>query len=169
MMQNCQRIEPPLAGTEHETLFAFLDWQRDTLLCKIHGLSDEQLRMPHHPSGLTLLGLVKHLSDVERSWFREVFAGEDLAALWDDNDPQRYWRVEPHETTAEILDGYRAEVATANTRVSASALVTPVASPRPGEEEMTLRWVVVHMIEETARHVGHADFMREAIDGQTGE
>lgn len=168
MMENCQRIDPPLAGTEHETLLAFLDWQRDTLLCKIHGLSDEQLRMPHHPSGLTLLGLVKHLSDVERSWFREVFAGEDLAALWDDSDPRRYWRIEPGETTTQVIEIYKGEVATANALIAASSLDSPVVAPRPGAEEMTLRWVVVHMIEETARHIGHADLMREAIDGRTG-
>lgn len=168
-MENCQRTDPPLAGTEQETLLGFLNWQRDTLLCKVTGLSDKQVRMPHQPSGMTLLGLVKHLSDVERSWFREVFAGEDLAALWDDNDPQRYWRIEPDETTTQIIDGYKAEVATANKLIAASTMDTPVTSPKPGEEGMALRWVVVHMIEETARHNGHADLMREAIDGQTGE
>ena len=169
-MKDCQRIDPPLAGNEKESLLGFLNWQRDTLLCKLAGLDDEQMRRPHVPSGLTLLGLVKHLTDVERSWFRETVAGEDLAHLWDDADPQRYWRIEPDDTTAGIIAGYQEEVARANAIIAAANLNDHVRGRvTPSHQDLRVRWVVLHMIEETARHLGHADLIREAIDGATGE
>lgn len=164
-----RRTQPPLGGEEREMLVGFLNGQRDTLLWKLDGLDDEQVRRPHEPSGLTLLGIVKHLTDVERSWFREVVAGEDLGHLWDDADPDRYWRIEPEDTTAGLIADYRAECAAADAIVLASDLGAPVTGPRPREQGMTIRWVVLHMIEETARHYGHADLIREAIDGRTGE
>jgi uncharacterized damage-inducible protein DinB len=169
-MNRCQRTEPSAAASESEMSLAFLNRQRDTLLCKLEGLDDEQLRRPHTPSGLTLLGLVKHLTDVERSWFREGFAGEDLAYLWDDADPQRYWRVKPDDTTVELIAGYREECRIADRIVQEHALddLSSGGGPAAGQA-ITLRWIVLHMIEETARHVGHADLIREAIDGQTGE
>lgn len=169
-MQDCQRTDPPLDGDEKASLLGFLDYQRDTLLCKLNGLDDEQVRRPHVPSGLTLLGLVKHLTDVERSWFRETVDGEDLSHLWDDNDPQRYWRIEPDDTTEGIVAGYREEIARANAIVAAADLNARVRGKvTPSHQALTIRWVVLHMIEETARHLGHADLIREAIDGATGE
>ena len=99
-MDTCDRPETPYAAPEKAPLAAFLDWQRATLLCQLVGLDNEQRRQPHVPSGLTLLGLVKHLADIERSWFREVFAGEELSAHWGDNDPHRYFRIEPEDTTS---------------------------------------------------------------------
>ena len=169
-MENCPRPEPPLAAPEKQTLETFLDWQRATLLCKVDGVGDEDLRRPGTPSGLTLLGLVKHLADVERSWFREVFAGEDLAALWDPEDPQRYWRIEPDETTDEILAFYRDEVARAR-EITHRAALDDIArgTGAAGQAGYSLRWILLHIIEETARHNGHADLLREAIDGETGE
>jgi uncharacterized damage-inducible protein DinB len=169
VMKEDQRTHPPVDGPEAEMLVGFLDYQRDALLWKLDGLDDEQLRRPHEPSGLTLLGLVKHLTDVERSWFRENFAGEDLAHLWDDADPDRYWRIEPGETAGGLVADYREECRRANGIIRASSLDTPLAKPSPGRTPPTLRWVCLHMIEETARHLGHADLIREAIDGATGE
>lgn len=168
-MDTCVRNDPPFGGPEKPMLAAFLNWQRATLLCKLDGLSDEDLRRPHVPSGLTLLGLVKHLANVERSWFREVFAGEDLSGTWDPQDPDRYWRIEPEETTDQIVAFYQGEVERARVIVRNADLDDLARSPRPDQPGMTLRWIVMHMIEETARHVGHADLMREAIDGQIGE
>jgi uncharacterized damage-inducible protein DinB len=168
-MERCNRTDPPFGAPEKEMLEAFLDWNRAMLLCKIDGLDDEQLRQRHFPSGLTLLGLVKHLSDVERSWFQEVFRGDDLAHLWDPDDPERYWRIEPDDTPKAILRGYQHETDIARSIVAMSELDSLARAPQQGQEGMTLRWIVIHMIEETARHIGHADFMREAIDGQTGE
>ncbi len=103
MLEHCSCVSPPPAAPEKEMIEAFLEWQRATLLCKLDGVSDDDLRRPGTPSGLTLLGLVKHLADVERSWFREAFAGESLPGTWDRDDPDRYWRIEPDETTEEIL------------------------------------------------------------------
>lgn len=169
MMEDCAREDPPLAAPEKVMLEAFLNYHRATLLCKVDGVTDEDLRRPGTPSGLTLLGLVKHLADVERSWFREVFAGEDLAHLWSDEDPGRYWRVEPGETSEQILAFYREEVARSR-EITRGAMLDEVArQPDYQSRGFTLRWIMLHMIEETARHNGHADILREVIDGQTGE
>ncbi len=169
-MDRCQRTDPPPAATEMEMVLAFLDRQRDTLICKLDGLDDAQLQRQHVPSDLTLLGIVKHLTDCERSWFREVFAGEDLAHLWDPADPDRYWRIEADDTSAGLIADYRAECGIANQIVQDHSLddTAQGGNPVPGQE-LTLRWIVLHLIEETARHVGHADLIRESIDGQTGE
>jgi uncharacterized damage-inducible protein DinB len=118
---------------------------------------------------MTLLGLVKHLTDVERSWFREVFMGEDLSELWDDTYPERYWRIEPDDTTEAIIAAYLAETSMANEIIDQHSLDDDAIAPRHGMDGLLLRWIVVHMIEETGRHCGHADLIREAIDGQVGE
>ncbi len=161
------RRDPPEAGPETDMLPAFLDYHRATLLWKVDGLSEADLRRPLTPSGLTLLGLVKHLAYVERLWFQEVFAGEDVAFPWTDADPDANWRVGPDESVATILALYRAEVAHSRAITAAADLNDQARRPRGGVQ--TLRWIVLHMIEETARHNGHADLMREAIDGATGE
>lgn len=168
-MKNCNRQDPPLAAPEKETLEAFLDYQRATLLCKVDGVSDEDLRRPGTPSGLTLLGLVKHLAYVERSWFRKVFAGEDVAFPWSEQDPDADWRVEPDEATDQILALYRDEIERCREVTRNRSLDASARCPPPWGSGVTLRWIIVHMIEETARHNGHADILREAIDGQTGE
>jgi uncharacterized damage-inducible protein DinB len=168
-MDQCRRPEPPIVGDEKETLLGFLDFLRATILCKLEGLDDGQIRSPHDPSGMTLLGLIKHLTDVERSWFREVFMGEDLSELWDDADPERYWRTEPDDTTEAIIAAYRAETSMANEIIDQHSLDDDAIAPRHGMDGLLLRWIVVHMIEETGRHCGHADLIREAIDGQVGE
>lgn len=153
-------------GNEKETVLAYLDYHRATLLWKADGLSDEDLRKPHFPSGNSLLGLVKHLAYVERKWFWEVIAGEAVDYPWTDDDPDADWRIEPHETTGQILDLYRASYEHSNEIVRAKGLDEPAAKAEPGR---SVRWIVLHMIEETARHNGHADIMRELIDGETGE
>jgi len=160
------RVDPPLAAPERAMLTAFLDYHRATLLWKVDGVGDTDLRRPLTPSGMTLLGMVKHLAYVEQWWFLMVFAGEDLPAPWTDADPDADWRVEAGESTAAILDFYRATVERARAIAAASDLDAPA---RRAGREQTLRWIMVHMIEETARHNGHADLMREAIDGATGE
>lgn len=169
-MENCVRQDPPAAAPEKEMLEAFLDYHRATLLCKVDGVSDEDLRKPGTPSGVTLLGLVKHLADVERSWFREVFTGEVNAQdVWSDDDPYRYWRIEPDETTEDILAFYRDETERSREAVQGAELDEVARNPDYQRRGLTLRWIMLHMIEETARHNGHADILREAIDGQTGE
>jgi uncharacterized damage-inducible protein DinB len=170
VMKEDQRRGPGFGAPELDMLLGYLSYERDTLLWKLDGLNDEQLRRPHVPSGLTLLGLVKHLTDVERGWVRGVVGGEDIRHYWDANDPQRYWRIEPDDTTAGIIAGYRAEGDRSDAIVRAQGLDAPVSFVREeAERDMNVRWVVIHLIEETARHVGHADLIREAIDGATGE
>jgi uncharacterized damage-inducible protein DinB len=167
-LENCHRTEPPVAAGEREMLTAFLDWQRATVLCKLAGLSDEELRRPHQPSGLTLLGIVKHLAAVEMSWFRFDFAAEDPAAVSDLQPYESYWTILPDESTADILNLYRREVERSRAIVVAASLDDVARGPDVDIPNLTLRWIILHMIEETARHLGHLDLIREAIDGQTG-
>lgn len=168
-MDQCERVDPPFAASEKEMVTAFLDWQRATLLCKLDGLTDEQLRWRHQPSGLTLLGLAKHLAVVETVWFRLRFAGEEVANIPVPIDWDAYWRIEPGESTADIL-ALRAGEVERSRAITAAANLDDVARKPPSHTPgLTLRWILLHMVEETARHNGHADLIREAIDGQTGE
>lgn len=168
-----QRADPPLRADEKTMLCAFLDYHRATLLLKVDGVSDEDLRRPAVPSGTTLLGLVKHLAYVERWWFRRVFAGEEVSFAWSDDDPDADFRIEPDDSTVAVLDLYTGECERSREIVrdagldEGGRLGTHLRRAHPSE--ITLRWILVHMIEETARHNGHADILREMIDGVTGE
>jgi uncharacterized damage-inducible protein DinB len=168
-MTEVERTIPPLTGNERETLGAYLDYQRDTLVWKMEGLSDDDLRRSVVPSGWPLLGLVKHLAYVERWWFQDRFAGEDATYPWTDEDPDADWRIEPEDTTAGILELYRAECDRNRAIVAAAGSLDQVAAHGGRRGPMNLRWIMAHMIEETARHCGHADIARELIDGATGE
>jgi len=169
-MDGSHRPEPPISGSEKDVLVGFLNFLRETILWKADGLSDEELRRTHAPSSLTLLGIVKHLAYVERWWFQKMFLDADVDFPWTEEDPDADWRVEPHDTTQAIRALYRQECAIANRIVDEHDLDDTIRSTaRPDREGMQLRWIVAHMIEETARHCGHADLIREAIDGQTGE
>jgi uncharacterized damage-inducible protein DinB len=166
-VQRDTRRERPAAGPDEELLEAFLDFQRDTLLWKVSRLTDDQLRKVWTPSGLSLLGLVKHLAYVERNWFQNRFLTRDLPVAWSEADPDGDFRIEPHESGASIIAFYREQVAESKRIVAEAASLDTIAQHlrRPH----SLRRILVHMIEETARHNGHADFMREMTDGQTGE
>jgi uncharacterized damage-inducible protein DinB len=157
-----ERERAPSGLPEKETLEAFLDFHRGTVPIKVDGVGDEDLRRPMVPSGLSLLTLVKHLAYVERWWFRYNFAGEDVDL---GPDPDSDFRIEPDETTEQILDFYRSEC-DASREITASASLDDVA--RNPKRPRTLRWILVHMIEEYARHNGHADLLRERIDGVSG-
>jgi uncharacterized damage-inducible protein DinB len=166
-MTTDDRPEPPYLGDETGTLVGFLDFHRATLLWKIEGLDDEQLRRPMVPSGTSLLGMVKHLAYVERWWFQQVWAGREVTYPFTDEDPDADWRVEPSETTAYILALYRGECDASREIVAAADSLDEVAHhPR---RTLSRRWILVHMIEETARHNGQADILREQLDGVTGE
>lgn len=167
-METCQRTDPPYAAPEQAMTEAFLDWQRDTLRCKLAGLTDEQLRWQHQPSGLTLLGLAKHLTMVETVWFQVRFAGITPPSVTQPIDWDAHWRIEPDETTGAILAGYAGAIERSRA-ITVAAAPDDVAANAPRQPGLTLRWVLLHMIEETARHNGHADLIREAIDGETGE
>ena len=166
-MQDPERQQRRADGDEREMLVRFLDFQRDTLLWKVSGLNEEQLRAPMTPSGTSLLGLVKHLAYVERNWFQRRFLGREAFIPWHSGDPDADFRIEPGETPEAVVSFYRAEIDESR-RIAAEteSLDTPA---RDANRPVTLRWILMHMIEETARHVGHADIMRELTDGQTGE
>jgi uncharacterized damage-inducible protein DinB len=157
----------PLTGGEKESLYVSLDRHRDVVLWKLNGLDDEQLRRPITPSGTSLLGLVKHLASVEYGWFCETFGRETEPLPFDENDPEADMRADPGETSADIIAFYgRARIAA--DRVIDEVGIEDVGTSWAGDT-VTLRWVLIHMIEETARHAGHLDIVRELIDGATGD
>ncbi|MFD0691390.1 DinB family protein [Actinomadura fibrosa] len=157
----------PVVGGEKENLKFSLDRHREAVLWKLRGLDDEQLRRPMTPSGTNLLGLVKHLAAVEYNWFCETFGRETEPLPFDDDDENADLRVEPHETTADVLAFYERARA-ASDQVIAELDVEALGTAWSGET-VSLRWVLVHMVEETARHAGHVDILRELIDGATGD
>jgi uncharacterized damage-inducible protein DinB len=163
------RTEPPLTGDERAALQGFLDYHRQTLLWKCAELTPDQLRArPLPTTNLSLLGLVRHLADVERSWFRRRIAGQDAPPIF-------YTKAEPDldiDPPADAdpladLDTFRAELAACDDAVRDTPL--SATGTFPDGKDFSLRWVYLHMIEEYARHNGHADLIREAIDGATGE
>ncbi|HEX2915441.1 MAG TPA: DinB family protein [Chloroflexia bacterium] len=165
-MDNDPRHDPPKAAQEKEMLEAFLDYQRDTVLLKASGVSDEDLRRTPTVSSMSLLGMIKHLAYVERSWFQVVFLNRELSVPWTKEDPDADFRIEPDETTASVLAFYQDSVEESR-KIAAESSLDAVAQ-KPGRDA-TMRWILLHMIEETARHAGHADIIREALDGVTGE
>jgi uncharacterized damage-inducible protein DinB len=164
-----RRPNPPGAADERTMLEAFLDFERATLLMKVSGVSDDDARRPPVPSPLmTLAGLVKHLIDIERSYFRIGVAGEEVEDLWDPADPDGTWRVGADDRIDELLAAYQAECAAARAAVAGLPL-DAVGRVAPMDGGKTLRYALVQVIQETARHNGHADIVREMIDGTVGE
>lgn len=157
----------PFTGEEKPSLQASLDRHREVVLWKISGLDDAQLRAPMTPSGTNLLGLVKHLAGVEYAWFGETFGRETEALPFDEDDPDADLRVEPHESTADIIAFYE------RARAAADEAIAELDLDDRGTawfgDAVSMRWVLIHMIEETARHAGHMDILRELIDGATGD
>jgi uncharacterized damage-inducible protein DinB len=151
---------------ERSVLLGYLTYHRTVLARKIEGISDEAARrLACPPSPLTLLGLIRHMTDVERWWFRRVLLAEDVPALFEEDEE---WRVPTDATVAGALAAYWDEIAT----VDRHLMVADMDDRNVGEPESgghALRRTIVHMIEEYARHCGHADLLREAIDGVTGD
>jgi uncharacterized damage-inducible protein DinB len=163
------RIDPPLLGGERETLRAYLDYHRATLALKCRGLSDDELRqrsMP--PSTLTLLGLVRHMAEVERTWFRRVINAEDIPLRWSaEGDFQAAYDASA-STRAEAFGAWQEEVEHARRIERAAESLEVTGYQARWGEKVSLRLVLLHMIHEYARHNGHADFLREGIDGEVG-
>jgi uncharacterized damage-inducible protein DinB len=166
------RARPAQNAGELEMLTGWLEHHRGILVWKCEGLTAEQLRQRAvPPSSLSLLGLVRHMAEVERGWFQTVFLGEDVPDLYDrsadrDADFNDVDRADP----AETFDTFRREC-DASRQVVAQAPSLDALSKRASErtdEPFSLRWIVTHMIEEYARHNGHADLIRERVDGATG-
>ena len=164
-----ERIGPPLRGNERETLRAFLDYHRATLETKCEGLTDEELRRRSSPpSTLSLLGLVRHMAEVERTWFRIVINGEDIPLVWSDQRDYQAAYDASAATRSEAFTAWRAEVEHAR-RIEQEAASLDVTGYQPRwEEHVSLRLVMLHLMHEYARHNGHADLLREAIDGTVG-
>lgn len=155
-----------MVASERETLLSFLDFYRAVMIRKVEGLDYDGLRMSPVDSGTCLGGLMKHLADVERSWFQERWAGRPMETAGSEDDPEAEFRVQEDDTAESLIEAYRRHCETSREIVGRSSLDDTVVLPRG---EMSLRWLVVHMIEETARHAGHADLIREMIDGSVGD
>jgi uncharacterized protein DUF664 len=166
------RTEGPLVGEERAMLVGFLRWQRETLELKCSGLDAADLgRRSVEPSTMSLLGLVRHLGEVERIWFRRVLAGQDPPPhFYSDDDPDGDFdgAVPDPEVVAEAWRVWRSEVAFAEQFV-ADASHLELAGHERERGAISLRWVLIHMVEEYARHNGHADLLRQRIDGAVGQ
>ena len=168
------RTEPDPGGPEATLIGQYLDYQRETVLAKTEGLDQEQMARPHPPSTLTLGGLLYHLALVEEDWMEVRFLGqperEPWAAVDWEADPNWEFRTSAEMEPEQLRQRYR-EACERSRRVvyGASSLDQLSVQPLPSGQRFTLRWVLLHLIEETARHAGHADFLRESIDGSVGE
>ena len=151
--------KPPRAVGEREILRVAWQYQRDSLLRKVAGVSEEDALRALVDSGTTLRWLVQHACYAERIWVRVRFAGDDVAAAGD---------AVPAASLTDAITAYEAEWPLVDAIVDAHDLDDAIPDPNGGDVPVTLRWVVVHLIEELARHAGHADILRELIDGDTG-
>jgi hypothetical protein len=166
-----KRTDPPAAGDERAVLTGFLDFQRQTLLLKCAGLTPEQLlRRASAPSELCLLGLVRHLTEVEFGWLHARFAGAEDVELYGPGDADLEVAEADQQSVAAAFARF-AELVAGSQAITAGAeldALTGQAHPRTGDR-YSLRWILTHLIEEYARHNGHADLIRQAIDGAVGE
>src|SRR5689334_111554 len=170
-----ERVDPPLRASEAETLLAFLDYHRATFRAKVAGVDPDGLAATVGASTMTLGGMMKHLTLVETSWFSRVLLGGELGEPWDSvdwhDDPDWEWRTGAGDPAADLFAAYDAAVDLARSQVAgviarngldAESLLP---SRTEGAGAFSLRWILLHMLEEYARHNGHADLLREAVDG----
>jgi uncharacterized damage-inducible protein DinB len=154
------RKPPRLTSGERDTLRALLQYQRESLVRKVAGLDDDAARRRLVATGTTLLWLIKHMARAEAVWILRRFAGHDIGAPDD--------AVRPDDTLAAAVEVYRATWARTDAVVAAAASLDEPCRDVGQEAPVNLRWVLMHLLEETARHAGHADILRELIDGRTG-
>ena len=165
------RPEPPFSSDERTMLEAWLDYHRATLLWKCAGLTDDQLRersVP--PASMSLLGLVRHSSDCERYWFERVLLGSDTPLKYrlEGNLDGDFDDVDSADPDADVQDFVDACAAARTSAAFVQSLDTIAVKAYP-DRPVSLRWILVHMVEEYARHNGHADLLRERIDGAVGD
>ncbi len=158
--------EPAYVADERESLEAMLDEQRALVLWKLEGIAEVAASTSPVPSGITVLGVVKHLAWVERDFFAGDVAGRSIDPPWSAADPDADWRIEPGETVQSVSAFY-AEAVTESQAILAESGLDDVIDLGGGEQR-SVRWIVLHLIEETARHLGHMDILRELADGSTG-
>ncbi|MEH1169506.1 DinB family protein [Micromonospora sp. CPCC 205539] len=168
-----QPIDPTLGpvlartGDERAVLDSFLDFHRSVVLRKLRGLSDAEAGRRLVPSMTTLAGLIKHLSMVERNWFPTLLAPEPGDVyLTSEEDAVASFALGEEDTVDALVEAY--ERACARSRAVAARFDLDHVVPHPQLGEVSLRWILIHLIEETARHAGHADILRELVDGETG-
>ena len=174
MIEAPMRSEPSTTAGERDMLDGWLEYHRRTLLTKCAGLSDEQLRIRSvEPSGLSLIGLLRHMTIVEYAWFEKVFSGAAERMLYSSEDDPDFEINAVAEATGDEAHTEFLRACETSRQVTAGRKLDDlcVYSPSDGEsgQEYSLRWIMTHMIEEYARHNGHADLLRERIDGATGE
>lgn len=159
-------------ATEREALCGFLDLQRAALIRKVQGVSDAAARTAPTASSLSLLGLLKHSAVWERRWFQIIVAGRMFPGEWpqapvpEEETYAEDFRVDHHDTIEHWVDYFNEQTAISRQIAAERDLDAPCSMPRLAHRN--LRWVLLHMIEETARHAGHADIIRETIDGSRG-
>ena len=172
------RLDPPLRAPEAETLVAFLDYHRATFRAKVSGVDPAGLAATVGASSMTLGGMMKHLTLVETSWFSRVLLGGELGAPWDaidwEDDPDWEWRTGSADPAEELFAAYDAAVERARQQVTEvlerdGLDALSVRPSRTDDGPFSLRWILLHMLEEYARHNGHADLLRESVDGTVGE
>ena len=172
------RVEPPPYGDETATLLGFLDYQRNTFRVKTGGLTAEQLAIALPPSPMTLGGMMKHVALNEVSWFSESLHGDAAPEPWAsvdwEADRDWEWHTAAQDSPAELAALLDESVRIADDGIARAMAgdgfdTRAVREDRESGEAFSLRWIVTHMIEEYARHNGHADLIRESIDGETGE
>ncbi len=168
------RTDPPETGDETTVLTAYLAFQRETLLLKAAGLTREELARTHPPSTLTLAGLLYHLALVEETWSVERFSGETLPQPWAavDWDATPDWELDaaPGLEPDVLRERYREAARRTDAVVARAASLDALSAvPLRNGKRFSLRWMLLHLVEETARHAGHADLLREAVDGAVGE
>ncbi len=160
----------PLQGDERTLLVAFLDFYRAALVDRAYGLTDEQLQMAHQPATLTLSRLIGHMAMVEQTWFRDRLSGDGMGEPWASLDWDADWDAEmtlaQSWTGEELLAKFNESVADSRARTDAAPSLDQLSvGTNQDGERWNLRWILIHMIEEYARHCGHADLIRESIDG----
>jgi uncharacterized damage-inducible protein DinB len=168
LVTESNRPDPPMTGDERTQLNGFLDFLRATVVWKATGLTDEQARAAHTPSELTTIaGLVGHLALVEEYWFGEILDGRE--DRWKEalaEDPDAEFRLAMKTPIADVIADYEAQCRTAREIVSKLDLDAEFPFK---DRKVSVRWVLIHMIEETGRHAGHIDLLRELTDGLKGE
>ncbi|MCF4120730.1 DinB family protein [Antribacter sp. KLBMP9083] len=173
-MDTIARTDPPYTADEVTTLRSFVDFYRATLRRQCAGLTAEELRTTLPPSTMTLGGLLKHLAWVEQFWFGEILHGQDPAEPWAsapwDTDGDWEWTSAQHDAPEDLDALFVASVTAADRNLDAAladgGLDTTAVRERHGEP-VSVRWILVHMVEEYSRHAGHADLLRESLDGAT--
>ena len=167
------RTDPDSTADERTMLVQYLDYHRVTLLGKVEGLGRQQLATTTAASSLHLAGLLKHLAFVEHWWFRRVLLGEPehpvFADVDWDADPDWEFRTAAEDDPAWLVGLYEQACDSSRGAIATLDLDHRAVRPLRNGDHASLRWILLHMLEETARHNGHADLLREAIDGSTGE